>query len=265
MPNLSRISVINTNEKKSKILDYIPARISPGMREGTLLDLASNNFVLVINAGTAYNLTPNVTFTANVMVWGAGGGAFSPNFGGGGGFSTGTIIFEANVSYNIVAGIAGSTAAGGGGSGIEYLVNANPIIIAGGGGAAASATPGLNGGAGGGLFAANATSGGVGATAYGKGGDGIYRVGGPGSASGAFGMGSGGIAAGGGGGGMYGGGFSGSGGGGGSGYINYSAVADFGNTLTGSGTSAANPSHPFRGNYGDASNNGIIIITVINT
>lgn len=256
MPQLNRFCTIANDERKLKTLDRVPVRVTPTLSGSSLLELTQNNNILVIPAGTAYNLTPNVTFTANVMVWGAGGGS-TPSLGGAGGFSTGIIQFEANVAYNVAAGNTG--VGGGGGSGIEFLVNANPIIIAGGGGGGGSAV----GGAGGGLFAANGT--GLGATAYGKASPGIYRTGGPGTGA-AFGMGLGGTGTGAGGGGMYGGALNAAGGGGGSGYLNNDVVVvGSGNTITGSGVNAANPSAPIRGNFGNTANNGLIVITLLNT
>lgn len=253
MPQLSRLCTISGDEKKLRILDSVPVQIAPALGGVTLFDFSqSNNGILVVTAGTAYNITPNVSFTANVVAWGAGG---SPAAAGGGGFSTGTIQFQAGVSYNVAAGSAGASSSGGGGSGIEFLANANPILIAGGGGGGAS------GGAGGGVFAANGT--GLGATSYGAASPGTYRTGGPGTGS-SFGMGFGGTGTGAGGGGMYGGALNATSGGGGAGWISPS-IDPTGNTITGSGASAANPSHPLRGNFGDAANNGLIVITILNT
>jgi hypothetical protein len=259
----SRINGINISQKEIIIPSSIPLQITPSYAESSIIDIVGFPYLGVLTittTGTAYNVTPNVSFTANVQIWGAGGGS-NPSIGGGGGFTTGIVKFEAGVSYNVVVGTAGSSGTGGGGSGIEYLANSNPILIAGGGGGGGSGV----GGAGGGLFAANGT--GTGATSYAAASPGVYRTGGP--AASVFGMGYGGSGTGGGGGGMYGGAGNGAGGGGGSGWISPGPTVVTGNTITGSGSSAANPSADARiaagPNYGNGANNGLIVITVLNT
>lgn len=269
MPQLARLSVINSAEK-FKGFTSVPVQITPALGS-PVIDLGlTYNGVLTLSSNVVYNITPNVGFTANVVMWGAGGGAAS-GVGGGGGFTTAIMSFDANVSYNVVVGRAGSTpgGSGGGGSGIEYLANSNPILIAGGGGGGGASGAG---GAGGGWFAANSTSSpaGLGATSYGFTSPGAYRTGGP-SAS-VTGMGFGGAGPGGGGGGMYGGAAAG-GGGGGSGWINPLIPFTNANTQTGSGVSAANPSEPLRtglswgssgvGSPGVAATDGLIIISLI--
>lgn len=168
MPQLGILSTVNAAQKSSLpssipfSLIYIPSSTTQSVNNFNTV-----NGVLKIGEGSsliagAYNLTPTVTFTANVMVWGAGGGAgLGNNFGGGGGFSTGIITFYAGVSYNVVVGSAGTTASsiggGGGGSGIEYLANSRTLISAGGGGGG-SGTKGGGGGGWGGEAASPSTT-----------------------------------------------------------------------------------------------------------
>lgn len=261
MPQLSRTSTINNDLRIKKVSSAV-INISPAVIAGnTIVDLQSLGGVLSINANGAYNLTPNTTFAANVMVWGAGGG-FSTGNGGSGGFSTGSFTFHANVSYNVVVGRAGSSGTGGGGSGIEYLANANAIIVAGGGGGGGSA----QGGAGGGVVAQNG-AGANGATAYSATSPGSFKVGGP-SAS-VFGFGFGGAGTGAGGGGLYGGGAAAAGGGGGGGYLETNILFS-GNTQTGANTTPPFSTYVNRstgGNGGIApatpAGDGLIIITVL--
>ena len=260
MPQLSRFSVVS-NDFKIKKPTSVPIQISPAVGGNTTLDIRSLNGILSLYSNGSYNLTPNITFSANVMVWGAGGG-FSTGNGGAGGFSSGLMVFFANVSYNVVIGRAGSSGTGGGGSGIEYLANANVIIVAGGGGGGGSA----QGGAGGGIFAQNG-AGGNGATAYSATSPGSFKVGGP-SAS-VFGFGFGGAGTGGGGGELYGGAASASGGGGGGGYLE-SRILFTANAITGVNTTPGFSGYPNRYTSGDGgiapatvAGDGLIVITVL--
>ncbi len=260
MPQLSRVSTINNDLRIKKVSSAI-INISPAVTGSNIVDLQTLGGILSISGNGAYNLTPNTTFAANVMVWGAGGG-FSTGNGGAGGFSSGSFVFYANVSYNVVVGRAGSSGTGGGGSGIEYLANANVIIVAGGGGGGGSA----QGGAGGGIFAQNG-AGGNGATAYSATSPGSFKVGGP-SAS-VFGFGFGGAGTGGGGGGLYGGAASASGGGGGGGYLE-SRILFTANAITGVNTTPGFSGYPNRYTSGDGgiapatvAGDGLIVITVL--
>ena len=238
MPQLSRFSVVS-NDFKIKKPTSVPIQISPAVGGNTTLDIRSLNGILSLNSNGSYNLTPNITFSANVMVWGAGGG-FSTGNGGAGGFSSGLMVFFANVSYNVVIGRAGSSGTGGGGSG--------------------------QGGGGGGFIAQNG-AGGNGATAYSATSPGSFKVGGP-SAS-VFGFGFGGAGTGGGGGGLYGGAASASGGGGGGGYLE-SRILFTANAITGVNTTPGFSGYPNRYTSGDGgiapatvAGDGLIVITVL--
>lgn len=261
MPQLSRVSTINNDLRVKKVSSAL-INISPAIVAGnTFVNFQAIGGVLTVNSNGAYNLTPTNTFSANVMVWGAGGGSSTGN-GGSGGFSTGLMTFYANVSYNVVVGRAGASGTGGGGSGIEYLANANVIIVAGGGGGAGS---GL-GGAGGGLFAQNG-AGANGGTAYSATSPGGLRFGGP--AASVFGFGGGGGGTGGGGGGLYGGGASASGGGGGGAYLE-NAILFVANTQTGSNETPPFSTYSGRGTGGNggiapatAAGDGLIVITIL--
>jgi hypothetical protein len=268
MPQLSRVAVISGDSKKKKV-PIIGMNASPAINGATDIDFRVLNGVLSIPSGT-YNVTPNTTFSANILVWGAGGGP-TPSFSGGaGGFATGTLTFYSGVSYNIVVGATGSSpfnGGGGAGSAIEYLANANVIIAAGGGGGAGT---GGNGGAGGGFVAANGyPAGAVGASAVGAVSPGSLKSGGPGTPV-ASGFGFGGAGPGGGGGGLYGGAASASGGGGGGGYIESRVVIN-GNLITGTNTTPAFSTDSLRSNNagqgGSTStglgNNGLIVISVL--
>ena len=270
MPQLSKATFIGATNKKKKIAN-VQFTISPAypVTGCTVVNFANVGGVVSLTTGAAYNLTPNTTFTANVMIWGAGGGSFSGSSfnGGGGGFATGIITFFANVSYNVVVGVGGTTSGtGGGGSGIEYLANANVFLVAGGGGGVGS---GGAGGAGGGWFAANG-AGGTAATAFSATSPGALRRGGDGA--GGSGFGNGGGTNGGGGGGLYGGGTSTGGGGGGGGFADATLVASS-NLQTGSGIhTAANTMSGYIAPFGQggaftpthsAGSNGAIIITLM--
>ena len=98
MPQLSRVAVISGDSKKKKV-PIIGMTASPAIDGVTNVDFRVLNGVLSIPGGT-YNVTPNTTFTANVLVWGAGGGP-TPSFSGGaGGFATGTLTFI--VAFHII-------------------------------------------------------------------------------------------------------------------------------------------------------------------
>jgi hypothetical protein len=261
MPQLSRVTTINNDLRVKKVSSAL-INISPAVVAGnTFVNFQAVGGVLTISSNGAYNLTPTNTFSANVMVWGAGGGSSTGN-GGAGGFSTGLMTFLANVSYNVVVGRGGSSGTGGGGSGIEYLANANVIIVAGGGGGAGSG----RGGAGGGLAAQNG-AGANGATAYGAASPGGFKFGGP-SAS-VFGFGGGGGGTGGGGGGLYGGAASASGGGGGGAYLE-ETILSFSNTQTGSNTTPPFSTYPGLGTGGvggiapaTPAGDGLIVISIL--
>lgn len=268
MPQLSRATTTVVSGRK-KIIPNVQFTISPAYPETscTIVNFANANGVISLTRGATYNLTPNTTFTANVMIWGAGGGA-SSGAGGGSGFATGTITFLANVSYNIVIGTGGaSSGAGGGGSGIEFLANANVFMVAGGGGGGA---PGGAGGAGGGWLAANGAAGTRG-TAFESSSPGTLRRGGDGA--GGAGFGNGGAGVGGGGGGIHGGATSPGGGGGGGGFYD-ARLTSAANLQTGSGIFAAgNTMVSYAATYGQGGSpsaplsavgsNGAIIITLM--
>lgn len=264
MPQLSRVSTVN-NDLRVRKNSSVTITISPAVGGLTTYDLNRiSGGVLTLSSFGAWNLTPNTTFSANVLIWG-GGGSSSPANGGSGGFSTGVITFKQNVSYNVVVGRAGASGAGGGGSGIEYLTNSVPIIIAGGGGAGGSA----NGGAGGGYVAQTAPSGGAGASAYSFASPGSLRVGGPSAST--FGLGAGGAAASplvGGGGGLYGGAAAAGGGGGGGGFIDSTDLL-YANTQTGANTVPPFSTYSGRGSNGNGApsgsfgGDGLIVITVL--
>lgn len=261
MPQLSRVSTFNNDVRIKKVSSAL-INISPAIVAGnTFVNFQAVGGVLTVNSNGAYNLTPTNTFSANVMVWGAGGGSSTGN-GGAGGFSTGLMTFFANVSYNVVVGRAGASGTGGGGSGIEYLANANVIIVAGGGGGAGSGLGGAGGG-----FAAQNGAGAVGATAFSATSPGGFKFGGP--AASVFGFGGGGGGTGGGGGGLYGGGASASGGGGGGAYLE-ERILFFSNTQTGVNATPAFSTYSGRGTGGSggiapatSAGDGLIVITIL--
>jgi hypothetical protein len=271
MPQLSRTTNIGVASRKKKT-SSVQFTISPAypITSCTLVNFANVDGVVSLTTGATYNLTPITTFTANVMIWGAGGGA-SGGLGGGGGFATGTMTFFANVSYNVVVGASAASGAGGGGSGIELLSNANTpniFMVAGGGGGGASFGPG-QAGAGGGFVAGNGAPG-TGATAFSAVSPGTLRRGGGGG--GGAGFGDGGSGTGGGGGGLYGGATNGSGGGGGGGFFDPTLVTSA-NIQSGSGFyAAANTMSAYAATYGQGGSpssplgtigsNGAIIITL---
>jgi len=220
-----------------------------------------------------WRITPNSTFYAELLMWGAGGGTDDgTKDGGGGGFSSGTYKFEPGITHVIWVGqggqsytvrtqafggggTAGTNGYGLGGGGLTGMfktsvTQANSIIIAGGGG-------------GGGGSAANQTGGGGGGTAGTAGGTG-FAGGGTQSAGGLYGgaalsggsMGTG-VGAGGGGG-YWGGGQQGAasngadahGGGGGSGFLHPSLI----NSTTTAGVAGGAPGNSgsvYRGTSGN--------------
>ena len=263
MPQLSRVSTINSDLKQTK-RSVSNVTVSPAIDGQTQFNISRNySGVLTLSSFGAWNITPNNTFTANVLIWG-GGGSSAPANGGAGGFSTATMVFRENVSYNVVVGRAGSSGSGGGGSGIEFLSNSIVIIVAGGGGAGGSGI----GGAGGGLIAQNAPSGGSGGSAYSASSPGSLRVGGPSAST--FGFGAGGAGpAGGGGGGIYGGAASAGGGGGGGGWIESTELLAA-NTQTGTNTTPPFSTYSGRGTNGNGApsgglsgSDGLVVITVL--
>lgn len=159
MPQLGRLGSVNYAQREQNLGYNIPFSLTIYPASANINSSITNvstlggpirfgyNATLGLDA-TYYTFRPSASFYANVMLWGAGGGAGGVNgsiFGGGGGFTTGIVYFVSGTSYNIVVGTAGtrtnflagagaSAGGGGGASGIEYLANAIPIIIAGGGG-----------------------------------------------------------------------------------------------------------------------------------
>lgn len=264
MPQLSRVSTINTDIRKKKN-NSVTITVSPAIDGRTTFDLSRiYSGTLTLSSFGAWNLTPNTTFSANVLIWG-GGGSAQPANGGAGGFSTATMVFKENVSYNVVVGRAGASGSGGGGSGIEYLSNSIVIIGAGGGGAGGSGI----GGAGGGLVAQSAPSGGSGASAYDRASPGGLRFGGPSAST--FGFGAGGAVSSplvGGGGGIYGGAASAGGGGGGGGWIESTELL-LANTQTGTNTTPPFSTYSGRGTNGNGApsgsfgGDGLVVITVL--
>lgn len=270
--NFSVVATDQENQSSTKAFTYtgivFTFSISPAVGGQSNIALTTGSTFNITTNG-AYTLTPLGDFSANVQVWGAGGGGYGGGTGGGGGYSTGIIAFKTGVQYNVVIGSAGaSTPSGraasgaGAGSGIEFKTNSTPIIVAGGGGGSAGGGPGDSRGAGGGggTTGQNAPPTGAGGyagtqSAAGAGGNGGRRTGASGSgrnggggntgslaAAGGVGFGNGGIGtynggdqgSGGGGGGYWGGGEGGGdaggfGGGGGSGFINTNVVTS-GNT-----------------------------------
>lgn len=295
--NFSVVATDQENQSSTKAFTYtgivFTFSISPAV-DGTSNIALTTGSTLAINANGFYTITPLGDFSANVQVWGAGGGgSVDGGTGGGGGYSAGIVSFKSGVSYNVVIGSGGfgspsgrASGAGGAGSGIRFVSNSTAVIVAGGGGGGYAA--GRVGAGGGGTTGQNATptgAGGYGGTqsAAGAGGSGGRRTGASGSgpnggggatgspiAAGGVGYGSGGVGAynggdagsGGGGGGYFGGGEGGGdagafGGGGGSGYINPLIVTG-GYTETAAlnvAGASANPSRSGAGNGGPANGN----------
>jgi hypothetical protein len=259
--NFSVVATDQENQNSTKAFTYtgivFTFSISPAVDGNSNIALTTGS-TLAINSNGFYTITPLGDFSANVQVWGAGGGgSVDGGLGGGGGYSAGIVSFKSGVSYNVVVGSGGfgspsgrAAGAGGAGSGIRFVSNSTAIIVAGGGGGGWAS--GRSGGGGGGTTGQTgqvAGSGGGPGGTQSAAGVGVYggrRTGASGSgpngggggtgspiAAGGVGYGSGGVGAynggdagsGGGGGGYWGGaeggGDSGAfGGGGGSGHIN---------------------------------------------
>ena len=248
--------------------------ISPNWSGSSTFELSSSNPLNIGTTGT-YTITPSTTFTADIKMWGAGGGAGAQGgSGGGGGFSSGRYTFQSGSTYYILIGQggragAGGTATGGGGSGDTHrgggggytgiftgssAAHANALIIAGGGGGAGGGSGSGPGGAGGGTTG-QAGNGGSGAQpGGGTQSAGGAASGGSSSAAGSALTGANGLS--GGGGGYYGGGSGGDhgqyapGGGAGSGYIGGTGISN-GVTTTGATTTPANSSDSVRSGAGD--------------
>jgi prepilin-type N-terminal cleavage/methylation domain-containing protein len=262
-----------------------------------------------------WTIIPSRNITVNTKIWGAGGASGAAwttsnpltetsrmGDGGGGGYSTGSLVLTSGTPYIIQVGEGGSRrngidvnggatyraggsnsntggAQGGGYSGIfiTSVIQSNTLIIAGGGGAGydrdgswCSSSGSL--GAGGGSNAQNGFSagnqGGRGATQSAGGGPSIYNNTTAGSALRGGLAGSGNFHSGGGGGGYFGGGGGNiCGGGGGSGFINSTLVTN-GLTQTGNGSTPANSSDTMRSGSGQGSSStskgsdGRIILTL---
>lgn len=228
---------------------------------------------LTLSSNGTWTITPAQTFTANITMWGAGGGAGNQNgTGGGGGYSTGLLSLTANTSYVVLVGQGGragggGTATGGGGSGdvnrgggggytgifVTSITQGNARMMAGAGGGAGGGGGSAAAGAGGGSSGQNGNNG-TGAQP----GGGTQSAGGAGtgassSASGTALTGANGLS--GGGGGYYGGASGGDNGayapgaGGGSGYLHSSVVS--GTTTTGSLNTPAQSTNSLRGTAGN--------------
>jgi len=237
--NFTVIATDQENQSTQRAFSYTGIvttfTISPAVGGQSNIALTSGATINITTNG-AYTLTAMTDFSANVQIWGAGGGGYgSVGTGGGGGYTTGILAFKSGVQYNVVVGSAGAgipadrgASGAGAGSGIEFKINSTPILVAGGGGGSAGGTPGggRDGAGGGGTTGQNAVPGGAGGyggtqSAVGAGGSGGRRTGNSGSgrnggggatgspyAAGGVGFGNGGI-------GTFNGGDQGSGGGGG--------------------------------------------------
>lgn len=256
--------------------------ISPSVSGKSTWNLDTDGALNLGTAGT-YTITPDSDFTANVVMWGAGGG--TTNYGAGtdggaGGCSIGDVSLESTKTYQFIVGSGGAGGnaaraggAGGAGTGIQITPSNTAVMVAGGGGGGLSGAPRNAGGGGGPSGESGGPTGGGGPggtqSAAGVGISGGRRTGGsgsgrnggagsPGSANfaGGTGFGNGGTGAifpgdcggGGGGGGYYGGAGSGgdqcaSGGGGGSGHINPTYVT--GATYTSLFATSYPQSHPY--------------------
>lgn len=266
-----------------------------------------------LNIGTygEYTITPLRDFTVTSKMWGAGGArgwsysaapsSYLAGPGGGGGYSTATIVMRAGVNYILQAGQGGARTTartpigatylaggvglnatyggtqGGGYSGIfkSSVTQGNALLMAGGGGGGGDTSYSSDVGAGGGSSGASAVNGGQG------GGPGTQLAGGSGSYNSASigtaltgGRGQSddtGASLGGGGGGYFGGGGGNvGGGGGGSGRIGTDADVSGGSTAVGSSDIPANSSDADRngagrgGNStGDSGTDGRIILTLV--
>jgi len=156
--------------------------ISPAFNGKSTWDTsADGDLNLSASANGTWVITPISTFTANVVMWGGGGGATGAGPGGAGGSSTGRITFESGVEYDFIVGSGGfggasnrDAGSGAGGTGIQFRSNTLPIMVAGGGGGSpGAAAPGAGtAGGGGGTTGQDGISGdrGFGFTTGGRGG-----------------------------------------------------------------------------------------------
>ena len=262
------------------------ATVSPTIDGTSVIDAGA----LTLATCGSWTITPESEFSANVQMWGGGGGA-SGGVGGAGGYATGTVTFSAGVTYQFIVGCGGgggnstgrTAGSGGGGTGIKIVSGNVPVLIAGGGGGSGltDAISGDSGGRGGGETGIGgggnpgtqsaAGAGGNGRVplyvgAPGSGGTGGQGFPGTGTGGGGTGYGPGGgggngtpyidAGAGGGGGGYYGGGGGGTysdggrGGGGGSGYISPTYVTGGSFLVAGSYIASPDP-NTTRGNSGN--------------
>jgi hypothetical protein len=242
--------------------------ISPAVNGKSTWDILSDGDLnLSASANGTWVITPLSTFTANVVMWGAGGGATYNQSAGAGGASNGLITFEAGVEYDFIVGSGGNggagnrdAGAGGAGSGIQFKSNTTPIMVAGGGGGGAGAAAPSAGAAGGGGGSSGQdgisgdrnfgfTTGGRGASQSAAGGSapGSRRTGAGGSGRNGGGLNTGslayagGVGFGNGGGGAYNGGDQGSGGGGGGYWGGGEGGGDAGGFGGGGGSGYINP------------------------
>lgn len=158
--------------------------ISPAVSGKTTWDLQADGPLILDTAGT-WTMTPISSISANVKIWGAGGGGnymwvANTNAGGGGGAATAGVTFDTTKTYTLIVGEAGSTGSlytgSGGGAGTGINNGTAHVLIAGGGGGGFG---GYGGGGGG-------TTGGTGTDDY---GEGYPGMGGTQSAGGAGGSG----------------------------------------------------------------------------
>jgi len=161
--NFSVIATDQENQSSQRAFTYTGIvttfSISPAIGGQSNIALTTGTTINITTNGV-YTITALADFSANVQIWGAGGGGYGSSArGGGGGYATGIVAFKSGVSYNVVVGSGGAgvpadrgAAGGGAGSGIEFLSNSLPILVAGGGGgssgtnAPGAATPGGGGG-----------------------------------------------------------------------------------------------------------------------
>ena len=125
-----------------------------------------------------WTVTPNNNITAELKVWGAGGGGTNhtpsgiTSYGGGGGYTGVNMILLKNTAYHFIVGCGGGAsvgpgsdrkgAGGGGASAIRVVSGSIVIAVAGGGGGGGySNTGGAQGGAGGGYDAQPGAQGGT--------------------------------------------------------------------------------------------------------
>jgi len=246
--------------------------------------------------------TPPASATAvRFHLWGSGGGnSDTPTFGGGGGYTVGTVSAPLAKSYSITVGAtdfnlnsaAGGTGAGGGGGRTDVKDSSGALmLVAGGGGGAGRGTGSGGGGAGGGEDGASgadaaspsdakggggasgATGGASGSLGTRSGKAGSDSPGGQGGAGGGLtgpststpgGGGGGGFAGGAGGDGgttISGSSRPGAGGGGGSGFVDSTKVPD-GTTAAGSGRNPGGTDDPFFDNdkYGNGGTAGAVVV-----